>query len=80
MPIPLILNLRYLARSFIIKNVDFAGDGLFLADDLGHVAGFEVHLDGVAGAGDFVVEALDLFEGGLEAVLWREVRLEGMCE
>jgi len=53
---------------------------LFLADDLGHVAGFEVHLDGVAGAGDFVVEALDLFEGGLEAVLWREVRLEGMCE
>ena len=72
--VPLILNLCNLPGCLVIEDVDFAVDGLFLADSFCNVAGLEVHLDGVAGTGNFVVEALDFFEGGLETVLWWDVK------
>lgn len=47
---------------------DFAVDGLLLADALDHVSCLEVHFDGVAGARNLVVQALDFRESGLKAV------------
>ena len=57
----------------LVEDVDLAADGRLFADALDLVHGGHVHLDGVAGGGDAVGLALDLGEGGLEAVLCRSV-------
>lgn len=66
--IPLVLDLCDLACILVVKDVDLAVDGLLFADPLYDVAGTQVHSDGVAAGGDFVVEALDFRKGSLEAI------------
>ena len=45
--IPLVLNLCDLARGFVIENVDFAVDGLFLIDAFDDIASTKIHSDRV---------------------------------
>ncbi len=49
--------------------MDLAVDDLLLVDAFDDVARLQVHADRIAAVGDLVVEALDLGESGLEAVL-----------
>ena len=63
--IPFVLNLSDLASRFVVENVDFAVDNLFLANHLDNITGFQVHADGVAAIGDFVAKPLNLLEGCL---------------
>lgn len=69
--IPLVLNLRDLAGRLVVEDLDLAVDDLLLADHLDDVASLQIHADGVTAVGDFVTEALDLLEGGLESILRR---------
>lgn len=66
--VPFVLDLCDLARRLVVEDVDFAVDGLLFPDALDDVARTQVHGDGVTAGGDFVVEALDFGEGGLQAV------------
>ena len=66
--VPLVLDLCDLARRLVVEDVDLAVDGLLFADTLDDVTRAQVHGDRVAARGDFVVEALDFGEGGLQAV------------
>ena len=69
--IPLILNLRDLPHRLVIEDIDLAVNGLLFFDTLDDIACAHVHADGVTGRCDFMVETLDLGEGGLETVpLW----------
>ena len=73
--VPLVLDLCDLTRRLVVEDIDLAVDGLLLADALDDVAGTQVHGDWVAAGCDFVVEALDFREGGLEAIPLRFVLL-----
>lgn len=66
--VPLVLDALDLAA--VREDVDLAVDRRLLADALDFVARGEVHRDGVAGRGHVVRFALDLGEGGLQAVLY----------
>ena len=67
-PIPLILHLRDLPRRIIIKDINFAVNSLLLIDALYDITGPQIHGDGVSAGSDFVMETLDLGEGGLQTV------------
>lgn len=71
--IPLVLDLGDLPSVLVIGNSDLARDCLLLVDALHDIAGFQIHLDGVAARGDLMVEALDLAEGCLKTVPLRFV-------
>lgn len=73
--VPFVFDLCDLARRLIVEDVDFAVDGLLFANTLHDIACTQVHGDWVAAGGDFVVEALDFREGGLQAVPLRFVLL-----
>ena len=66
--IPLVFDFCNQARVFVVEYVDLAIYDLLHATDLHNVAGTQVHSDRVATGGNFVVEALDLGEGSLEAI------------
>ena len=66
--IPQVLDFCNQARVFVVGYLDLAVYDLLYAKALRNVAGTQVHSDWVAGGGDFVVEALDLGEGSLEAI------------
>ena len=72
--IPLIFDLCNLAH-VINEDVDLAVNDLLFTDALYDVAGTQVHGDWVAGGSDFMMEALDLRKGSLEAVPLRFVSL-----
>ena len=73
--IPLILDLCDLARRLVIENVDLAVNGLFFANAFYDVAGTQVHSNWVTAGSDFVMQALDLRESGLEAIPLRFILL-----
>ena len=73
--IPLILNLCDFARRLVIENVDLAIDGLLFANAFYDVAGTQVHCDWVTAGSDFVMQALDFRESGLEAIPLRFILL-----
>ena len=66
--IPLVLDLCNLARVFVVEDVDLAVHDLLFTNALHNVACTQVHRNRVAGGCDFVMEALDLGEGSLEAI------------
>lgn len=73
--VPLVLNLCDLACRLVVEDVDFAIDGLLFTNAFDDVTRTQVHGDWVATRSDFVVEALNLGEGSLEAVPLRFVLL-----
>lgn len=76
---PLVLDLFNLALR-VGEDLDHALDGLLGAETFDDVAGLEVHADGVARVGDLVVQALNLLEGRLQAVLcWPGIRYRSCC-
>ena len=66
--IPQVLDFCNQARIFVVVYIDLAIYDLLHATDLHDVAGTQVDSDWVATGGNFVVEALDLGEGSLEAI------------
>ena len=73
--VPLILNLCDLARRLVVEDVDLAVDGLLFANAFYDVAGTQVHRNWVTAGSDFVMQALDFRESGLEAIPLRFVLL-----
>ena len=67
MTIPQVLDFCNQARIFVVGYLDLAIYDLFNAA-LHNITGTQVHGNWVAAGGDFVVEALDLGEGSLEAI------------
>ena len=73
--IPLILNLCDFARRLVVENVDLAVDGLLFANAFYDVAGTQVQPYWVTAGSDFVMQALDFRESGLEAIPLRFILL-----
>ena len=73
--IPLILNLCDLARRLVVEDVDLAVDGLLFANAFYDVAGTQVHSDWVTARSDFMMQALDFRESGLETIPLRFILL-----
>ena len=73
--IPLVLYLRNFGRSLVIEDLNLAVDDLLFADALHDIASTKIHLNGVAGGGDFMVQTLNFTEDGLQTVPLRLVLL-----
>ena len=66
--IPQVVDFCDQARVFVVEYLNLAIYDFLHATDLHNVAGTQIHSDWVATGGNFVVEALDLGEGSLEAI------------
>ena len=60
--VPFILDLGDFPRGLVVVDLDLAGDDLLFANTLDHIAGLEIHADGVASIRHFMTEPLDFLE------------------
>lgn len=66
--VPLVFDLCDLASRFVVEDVDLTVNNLLFVYSLDDVASAHIHGNRVAAGCNFVVQAFNLGEGGLEAV------------